>query len=600
MHRRHLIHTALAAALLLPLGAGAAAQAGDQGLAAIVAQSDEDGLRLNPQNALWRGDTRYAGQFGDLISDAWIAEMRESTEQDLAKLKRIDRALLSPRDQLVYDTFRQTIELNLKNYALGLAGLSARMPLDQLSGQHLLFPQFSSGESVASYKTVKDYEDGITRLEGFVVYLDRTIPRMREGMARGQVLTRPVAEKVIRQLDDVIGAGIERGDFWKPVKAMPEDVPAAERERLTAAYRRTIGEAVLPAYRRVRDFMAGEYLPAARTGAPGLASLPGGKALYQWNLESFTTTRMTAGEIHALGLREVARITREMQQVKAELGFKGPLKAFFAAIKTDPRFRFANGAEALAQYGALRETVLPLLPRYFGKLPKAGFEVKAIPEAQQATAGGAYYQIGTPDGSRPGATFFNTAPDYLGTRHRATAVFLHEGIPGHHLQGSIGQEDESLPAFLRFGYFLGFGEGWGLYSEWLGNEMGLYRDPVQRFGALDMDMIRAQRLVIDTGLHAKGWSREQAIKYVLDYSTMTAKEAEDAVDRYISWPGQATAYTVGKLFIIRLRHKAEKALGARFDIRAFHDQLLDSSALPLTVLEAKIDRWIATQKGPAK
>jgi uncharacterized protein (DUF885 family) len=564
-------------------------------LAEVVKQSDEDGLRLVPQNALWRGDARYADKFGDLITDEWLRAMRESTEADLRKLDAIDRSSLGQRDRLVYDTFRHTTELNLKSYRLGLAEINARMPLDQLSGQHLLFPQFSSGESEAPYKTVKDYEDGLKRLDGFVVYLDRTIPRMREGIAVRQVLTKVVAEKVIRQLDDMITAGVEGGEFWKPIAALPTAFADVERERLTAAYRAKLSDKVLPAYRRVRDFMAGEYLQHARTGAPGLASMPGGDKLYQWNLESFTTTKMTAAEIHRLGLREVARITAEMEVVKRQLGFKGTLQQFFASIKTDPRFRFESGKDMLSRNEALRTRVAALLPRYFGKLPKAGFEVKPIPAAQESTGGGAYYQIGTPDGTRPGAIFVNTSAAYLGTAHRMTSLFLHEGIPGHHMQGSIGQEDDTLPEFLRFGYFLGFGEGWGLYCEWLGNEMGLYSDPVQRFGTLDMDMIRAQRLVIDTGLHAKGWSRAQSIQYVLDYSTMSPKEAEDAVDRYITWPGQATAYTVGKLFIIRLRRKAEAALGSHFDLRKFHDQLLDSSALPLTVLEAKIDNWIMVE-----
>lgn len=582
---------------LTPLfGAFASTVSPAQQLAEVVAQSDEDGLRLIPQNALWRGDSRFADQFGDLISDDWIRAMRKSTETDLRKLDAIDRAMLGPHDRLVYDTFRHTTELNLKNYRLGLAEINARMPIDQLAGQHLVFPQFSSGGSAAPYKTVKDYDDGLERLDGFIIYLDRTIPRMREGIASGQVLTRVVAEKVIQQLDAVIATGVDGGEFWKPITALPTAFAAADRERLTAAYRVALSDKVLPAYRRLRDFMVVEYLPRARTGAPGLAAMPGGDKLYQWNLESFTTTRMTADEIHRLGLREVARITSEMEVVKRQLGFKGTLKQFFASTKSDPRFRFQSGKDMLDQYEALRARVAAMLPRYFSKFPKAGFEVKPIPTAQEPTSGGAYYQIGTPDGARSGAIFVNTSADYLGTAHRRTSLFLHEGIPGHHLQGSIGQEDETLPAFLRFGYFLGFGEGWGLYSEWLGNEMGLYSDPVQRFGALDMDMIRAQRLVIDTGLHAKGWSREQSIQYVLDYSTMSPKEAEDAVDRYISWPGQATAYTVGKLFIIRLRRKAEAALGKRFDLREFHDQLLDSSALPLTVLEGKIDGWIAGKK----
>lgn len=565
-------------------------------LSALVARSDEAGLRLVPQNALWRGDGRYADQFGDLISDDWIRALRESAESDEQDLLAIDRAALSAMDQLVYDTFRFTIELSLRSYRSGLAELAARMPLDHLAGQHLTFPQLASGESVAPFKTVKDYEDGRKRMEGFATFLDGTIPRMREGIARGQVQIRVVTEKVIGQIDLVLARGLEGSDFLKPTRNWPADIGKADQARLGSDYRRTVQGRVFPAYRRLRAFMAEEYLPASRTSAPGLCSLPGGDALYQWNLESFTTTRMTAQEIHEHGLQEVARITREMEEVKEELGLSGSLRDFFRTLDGDPRFRYADGAAVLARMDALRARVEPMLPRFFGLLPRAGVEVRPIPAAQESSAGGAYYQVGTPDGSRKGVIFLNTSAEYLRTLPRATALFLHEGVPGHHVQGSLAQEDESLPAFLRFGYFLGFGEGWGLYCEWLGHEMGLYTDPVQRFGALDMDMIRAQRMVIDTGLHAKGWSRDQAIQYALDYSTMSRKEAEDAVDRYIVWPGQATAYSVGKIFMMRLRARAQEELGSRFDLRRFHDQVLGTGALPLLVLEAKIQGWIAAER----
>jgi uncharacterized protein (DUF885 family) len=563
-------------------------------LARMLKRSDEDGLRLFPQNGLWRGDMRRAGEFGDLITDQWIAANKASNAQDLAEIAAIDLTKLSPNDRMVFDVFRYQATLQKRYFDLGLAEIAARMPLDQLSGQHLTYPQIASGESVAPFKTIKDYEDGLTRLTGFALYLERCIGRMREGIAAGQVQSKGVTEQMIAQIDAVLAARVEDSDFYKPIKAFPDGIPAAERERLKPLYRDVIETRVFPAYRKLRAFMAAEYLPASRTGAPGLASLKGGERIYAWNLEQFTTTRMTPAEIHALGLKEVARIRREMEAVKTAYGFRGSLRAFFTHLATDPKFRFRSSEDMTAQSTALIGPVSAILPRYFGKLPKSKFEVRPIPAAQESSAGGAYFQVGTPDGARAGAIYLNTAPTYLATLPRKTALFLHEGMPGHHLQGSIAQEDTTLPEFIRFGYYLGHGEGWGLYSEWLGNEMGLYTDPIQRFGYLDMQLFRAQRLVVDTGLHAKGWTRQQAIDWILATSGQSAKEAGERVDRYTSWPGQATAYTIGMKFIQRLRAKSERRLGKRFDIRAFHDQVIGSGTLPLPALEARIDRWIAS------
>ena len=377
-----------------------AADTESQRLAALVAASDEMDLQLVPQSGVQRGDLRYAGQYGDMITDDWIAANRLAAQRDMRGLLGIRRTALPPKEQMVYDVFRYQTQLRIRWFDLGLADLAAQMPLDQFQGQQLAFAQFSSGDGVAPFKTLSDYENGLKRIDGFVVYMDRCIARMQQGLAQSHVLSRVVTDLVIKQLDAVPATKVEDSDFYKPIRNFPDAISAEDRTRLTAAYRSAVTEKIYPAYARVRDFMSKDYLPGARTGAPGLSSLRDGDKLYAWNLEQFTTTKMRPAEIHALGLQEVARLTREMQAVKDQLGFKGTLHEFFDWAQEDAKFRFANGADLLSGYSALQRTIEPLLPRWFGKLPKARFEVKAIPSVQEATAGGAYYQPGTPDGVR--------------------------------------------------------------------------------------------------------------------------------------------------------------------------------------------------------
>jgi uncharacterized protein (DUF885 family) len=568
----------------------------DAKLAALFKNSDEAQLKLSPLTALGRGDLRYADQFGDNISDRWYADMEAQARRELRQLDGIHREKLSPKQKIAYDVFRYKTEDAVKFYELGLARIAQKMPIDHQSGAQITFPQTSSGEDVAPYKTLKDYDDGLKRIDGFVIYLGRAETQMRRGIGSGHVLIRVIAEKIILQLDDALKAGVDGSPFMKPVAAFPDGVPEPERIRLTAAYRAKVDEKVLPAFAKLRRFMAEEYLPASRTGAPGLAGMPDGALQYAYALETHTTTRMSADEIHALGVSEVARIEHEMEEIKTRLGFAGTLREFFAQLQNDPALKFETREALLDGYRRIQQRVEPILPRMFDHLPSSRLEVKAVPTAQEPFMGGAYYVIGTADGERPGTFYVNTSDLPSRTRPRMTALFLHEGSPGHHLQGNTTLEDDELPAFLRYGWNAGYGEGWALYSEWLGYEMGLYDDPYQRFGRLDMEMLRAMRLVVDTGLHAKGWSREQAIQYMLDHSSFDRGTVEQEVDRYIAWPGQATAYKIGELFIRRLRTKAELALGDRFDLRAFHRQILDTGPIPLAVLERKIDDWIARRQ----
>jgi uncharacterized protein (DUF885 family) len=568
----------------------------DAKLAALFKNSDEAQLKLSPLTALGRGDLRYADQFGDNISDRWYADMEAQAKRELRQLDGIEREKLSPKQKIAYDVFRYNTENAVRSYELGLARIAQKMPIDHQSGAQITFPQTSSGEDVAPYKTAKDYDDGLKRIGGFVLYLDRAEQQMRRGIASGHVLTRAITEKIVLQLDDALKAGIDGSPFMKPIAAFPDGLPDQERRRLSAEYRAAVGEKVLPAFATLRRFMADEYLPASRTGAPGLIGMPDGALQYAFALELHTTTRMSADEIHALGVSEVARIEREMEEIKTGAGFRGTLREFFAHLQKDPALKFETREALLEGYRRIQQRVEPILPRMFDRQPSSRLEVKAVPTAQEPFMGGAYYVIGTADGERPGTFYVNTSDLPSRTRPRMTALFLHEGSPGHHLQGSTTLEDSELPAFLRYGWNAGYGEGWALYSEWLGYEMGLYDDPLQRFGRLDMEMLRAMRLVVDTGLHAEGWSREQAIQYMLDHSSFDRGTVEQEVDRYVAWPGQATAYKIGEIFIRRLRSKAEQALGDRFDLRAFHRQVIDTGPIPLAVLERKIDDWIAQQR----
>jgi uncharacterized protein (DUF885 family) len=571
-----------------PSGAAAAKQ-----LAGVLAAADEVDLKLFPLTGLTRGDLRHADQYGDYITDDFLREHRSQLRFRLQQLRRIDRTRLSPMDKIAHDVFRHQNEYTLKAYGTGVAKINQALPLDHIFGAHMSFPQLSSGEGDAPFKTIADYENGLKRIDGFVVFLDRAIEKMRLGIKSGHVLIRVVTEKVVQQLDEAESAGVEKSAFLKPVQALPATFDDAQKRRLEAAYRTAISGQVLPALRRLNAFMKNEYLAASRTGAPGMAGMPDGAKLYAYVLEQHTTTTMSAAQIHRLGLSEVARIRGEMDKVRSKVGFAGSLAEFFVYLRTDARFQFKTKEELLAGFGKIHRRVDRELPKLFSSPPAAKFQIRPVPAEQESSAGGAYYLVGTPDGTRPGVFYVNTSELPTRTSPRMTALFLHEALPGHHWQGSLAQEDATLPALLRFGGNTAYLEGWGLYSEWLGEELGLFDDLYQYFGRLDLEIIRATRLVVDTGLHANGWTRDQAIQYMQDNSSLDRAAVEQEVDRYIVWPGQATAYKVGELFIKRLRKRAEQKLGAQFDVRAFHQQVLDTGAIPLSVLARKIDVWIA-------
>ncbi len=567
-----------------------------QRLDALFKQSDEDNLRRNPISALFRGDMRYAAEFGDYISDDYYAKEKAADEAELRALLAIDRAALSPTDRIAYDVFRRGKEQSLKGFEPAIMAATIVRPIDHFSGLHTAFPDLSSGQGAAPFKTVEDYENNLKRIDGFVVLVDRSIGRFRQGMASGVVQPKLVVNNVIGQLDTFIAQGVEGSTFYLPVKAMPAGFPAADKARIAAAYRLSIGADIIPAFTRLRDFLKNEYLPVARDSV-GLAGMKGGGRLYSHLIESNTTLPLSADHVHDLGLAEVKRIRGEMDSIRREVGFKGTLAQFFEHIRTDPRFKPKTKQELTDGYYAIGRKVDAGIAKLFSTLPKAPLEIRPVPEFLEKNQAGAYYQQGTPDGGRPGIFYFNTYDLQSRIKTGMETLYLHEAVPGHHFQISLAQENEKLPSFMRFGGNTAFVEGWALYAEKLGPALGLFTDPWQRYGHLDDEMLRAMRLVVDSGIHSKNWSRDQAIAYMLSNSAMGRTDATSEVERYIAIPGQALAYKIGQLKILELAAKAKAELGARFDIREFHEQVLGTGALPLTVLERKIDDWIKSRKG---
>jgi uncharacterized protein (DUF885 family) len=561
----------------------------------LFAASDEAHLRRNPLEALWRGDPRYADQYGDYISDAYFAAEKKSAGEDLAALARIDRSALSADERISYDVFRYQRSMDLAGFEPALLRSLTDRPIEHFYGAQAQFPAMSSGDGVAPFRTVADYDNNLKRLAGYIVYLDRAIGRMKQGLADGVTNPKVVMANVVGQLDALIAEGVEGSTFYRPIRHFPEAIPAADRARLAASYAGFIRDSLIPAHERMREFLRNTYLPHARETV-GLGEMPGGPALYRYLVASTTTTDMTPAEIHALGLAEVDRIHGLMEAAKADAGFKGSLKEFADFLRTDPRFAPATPDAMRDAFTAIDRRVIAAVPRDFALVPKSPLEIRPVPSVMEKTWAGGSYDSGTPDGSRPGIFYFNSYD--LPSRYTwgFETLFLHEGIPGHHFQISLAQENASLPKFQRFGGNTAYVEGWALYAESLGAELGMYTDPYQMYGHLNDELLRAMRLVVDTGIHAQGWSRERSISYMLDNSALSRTDVTAEVERYIAIPSQALAYKVGQLTIRRLRTRAEEALGPKFDVRAFHAQILMSGALPMKVLETKIDAWISASR----
>ncbi len=560
---------------------------------ALFARSDEENLKRNPIGALFRGDERYADQLGDYISDEYFAAEKAAEEAELAALLKLDRSKLSETDKIAYDVFKRDKEQALKGYSDEIMALTVVRPVNHFSGFHTFYPNFASGKGAAPFKTVKNYEDNLKRHKQFIVIGDRSIERFREGMASGVVETKLTITNVIEQLATQIALGLDGSPFMAPTKNFPESFSEEDKARLTREYAAATEE-IFAGYQRLHDFLKNEYLAEARDEV-GLSGMKGGALLYENLIENTTTLPLKADYIHNLGLSEVTRIKTEMEEIKDEVGFDGTLSEFFTFLRTDEQFH-PESREALTQaYYDMGKKVDARIGEQFKILPKSPLEIRPYDESIEKFQAGGSYQSGTPDGSRPGVFYFNAYDLPSRNTSGITTLYLHEGAPGHHFQISLAQENTDLPNFMRFGGNTAFVEGWALYAEKLGFPMGLFDDPYQRFGHLDDEMLRAMRLVVDTGLHSKGWTREQAIQYMLDNSSMGKTDATAEVERYIAIPSQALAYKIGALTIQRLKAEAQEALGDKFDPREFHDQVLNTGALPMTVLEKKIRDWVASQ-----
>jgi uncharacterized protein (DUF885 family) len=563
----------------------------------LYAEFWEDNLRLDPITATFAGDPRYNGELPNILSLDYEKETRAFHQKYLDRARAIGTDGLTGQDRLSYDIFT----LNRQSALEELEFPDRLLPVDQFSNIANSFAQFGSGTSGQPFATVKDYDDWLKRAERGPVIFDQAIANMREGVKRGIVQPRVLMEKVLPQLDANIGDDVELSIFWGPIKKMPTEFSAADRERLTAAYRAMIRGQLMPAYKRLRAYIADEYLPKTRDTF-GMAALPDGAAWYASKVHDNTTHSMNPAQIHQIGLDEVARIQDGMRAVAKDLGYTEStaslpeLKAFFEWMKARSDMSFGSREELLAAYQKFHSDVDPLLPAYFNLRPKTDYEVRLVEPFREASASSGSYQGPSIDGKRGGVFYVNAFDLKARPRWALSSLSLHEAAPGHHFQISLQRELGDLPMFRRFSRDTAYIEGWGLYAEYLGYEMGVYKDPVARFGALDAELWRAIRLVTDTGIHSKGWTRQQTIDYMLANSPSEMTRAVSEAERFAAIPGQALAYKIGQLKIVELRRRAEKALGPKFDVKAFHDEVLKDGAIPLDVLDAKINRWIAATK----
>lgn len=556
----------------------------------------EESLARSPVLATALGDLRYNDQFPNSIGAEFIAASKAFDRKWHARLGELDRAKLTGQDRLSYDILKRDLEESMA----GERFPGELIPINQFGGVPSFFAQLGSGKSLQPFKTVKQYEDFLKRADGIVAWMAQAEVNMRVGMQQGVVQPRIVMQKVLPQLSAMHKDDVTETVFWGPIANMPAEFSPADRERLTNAYRRAIITQWLPAYRRLHDFIRDEYLPKCRDSV-GLSALPDGKAWYAYRVRAMTTTDLDPETIHQMGLKEVKRILGEMDAVRRTVGFKGDMKAFFKHLETDDKFYFKSEAEVIKAYQDVQRNIDARLPKLFDIFPKANYEVRPVEVFRAASAAGASYQSPSPDGSRPGIFYINTHNLRAQPNFIVETLSIHEASPGHHFQGTIAQEVQGLPAFRRFGTsYVAYGEGWALYAESLGKELGLFTDPYQWYGRLSDEQLRAMRLVVDTGLHHKGWTREQAIQYMLDNSSMAESDVTAEVERYIVIAGQALGYKIGQFAIRELREEAEKALGKRFDVKAFHRQILVDGELPMDVLRAKIREWIKAEQAKPK
>jgi uncharacterized protein (DUF885 family) len=556
-------------------------------LAQIADEYFEQRLRLFPLSATEDvGDPRFEGALEIEIAPTHRAEQAVVFGKILSRVRALDRNQLSKNDMvtydlLIYDVGERLDALKFPNHLL---------PIHHMESVPVKLAQWGSGNSVQPFKTIANYDNYLKRIEKLPLWTEQAIVNMREGMRTGVVQNRAIVERTLSQYEALTETNVEKNPFFASIIKMPASFSAEHKARLTAAYRKALNEKIIPAQIKLYQFIKNDYLSKTRASA-GLGGMPGGVEWYRFQVRNSTTTTMSAEEIHALGLKEVARIRGEMERVKTQVGFKGALTNFLKTLDTRPELTpFKTDEEVLARFEAMNAKVKPQLAQLFGRAPKAPLEIRPVDKLIRDSAS-SHYILPAADGSRPGV-FYAVIHDPLKyTTPSMAALFLHEGQPGHHFQMAI-QQELTLPRFRRFLWYDAYGEGWALYAESLGRELGVYDDPYAYLGRLQSELVRAIRLVVDTGLHAKGWSREQTISYIMAAEGSAETAARRATERYMVWPAQALSYKIGELKIIELRERAQKSLGKKFDIRAFHDEVLGNGPLPLSMLETLMDAWV--------
>lgn len=547
----------------------------------------KDKNQLEPLNATLNGQNEFNDQFVFEMTDSYRKKQADFFNKYESELAAIDSESLTPEEKISYEIIKWET-------AVGKDLLKTDnnlMPIHQFWGTHLTMSQFASGTAAQPFKTEKDYRSFLKRMDAYSVWIDSAMVYMKKGIAKKMVLPKALTVKLIPQFEDQITPKIEDNIFYSTIKAMPNDLSADVKSSLKSDYTAMINEKLMPQYKKMVDFLKNEYLPASRSTS-GIGSISGGKELYAVYAKQWTTTTKTPEEIHELGLSEVARLKSEMEKVKAQVGFKGSIVEFFDYVRNKKELMpFKKPEEVIANFEAIHKKIKPNVDKLFSLQPKTPFEVRRVEAFREKTASAEYVQ-GTADGSRPGV-FYVPIPDVTKYNYYGDEdLFLHEAIPGHHFQISLQQENQELPDFRKFNWFGAYGEGWALYTESLGKELGLYEDPYQYFGMLGNEMHRAIRLVVDTGLHSKGWTREQAIKYSLENEAESEASIISEVERYMAIPGQALSYKIGQLKIMELRQKAQNQMKDKFDIKVFHQKVLESGVMPLALLEKKINEWI--------
>jgi prolyl oligopeptidase len=531
------------------------------------------------------GDRRWNDRWPEIGPEA--VERRAAAERDfLRRLRLINSSALSEADRLNYDLFRRELESSVDGQQFN----THLMPISQRGGVQSLE---STAESLR-LANVQDYEDWLARMAGVETVIEETMALMEEGRETGYMPPAILMERIPDQVATQLVEDPSQSPFFAAFEALPDSIGAEDAERLQALATEIIETSIVPAYREFSNYFNDVYLPASRDSI-GASSLPNGEAFYEYRTRVYTTTQMTPDEIHRLGLEEVRRIRDEMQLVIDELEFEGSFQEFLEFLRTDPQFYYDTPEKLFEGYLAISKRIDPELVKVFGKLPRMPYGLRPIPDNIAPDTTTAYYMRPAADGSRPGYYYVNLYRPEVRPKYEMEVLSIHEAVPGHHLQIALQMELEEMPEFRKYTGFTAFTEGWGLYSERLGYDMGFYQDPYSHFGALTYDMWRAVRLVVDTGMHYKGWTRQQAIDFFMDNAAKTEQDIINEIDRYISWPGQALAYKIGQLKMLELRERAEQALGDDFDIRAFHDALLGGGALPLEVLETRMNRWLTEQ-----